>query len=99
MIDPGAGVCDVLHIGADPFCQHGSSPLNRVAEAGNIQVGVRFLHPAAQHCHGVGIVQNDRMRAEPVDVGADIQHDRQGTEHPENAGGTAGITNINIDSV
>ena len=99
MIDPGAGVCDVLHIGADPFCQHGSGPLNGVAETGDFEMGVRFLHPAAQHRHGVGVVQHNGIRAEPVDIGADIQHDGQGAEHPEDTGGTAGIAHVDIDSV
>ena len=99
MIDSGAGVGDVIHISADPFCQHVCGPLNGVAETGNLEVGVCFLHPAAQHRHGVGVVQHNGIGAEPVDVGADIQHDGQGAEHPEDTGGTAGITNINIDSV
>ena len=99
VVDARAGVTDVLHVRADPLGQHRRGALHAVAQAAGDEMGKLALHGAAQHRHGVGVVQEHRLRAEPLDVPRDRQDGVHGAQEAEDAAGAAGIAYVGIHAV
>ena len=98
MVYARTGVGHILGLSADPFSQHLRRSLNAVAQAGHFHPGVG-LHGLAKHAHGVGVVQEYRFWAVFFDVAADVQHQRNIAQGPENAGHAAGVAHIDVHTV
>ena len=98
MIDACAEVRSPLHRGADPFGKHRRCALHAVAEAGAADLRLA-LDGAAEHRHRVRVVEEDGVGADLLHVPADIQHDRDGAQSAEDAGGAAGVAHVEVDPV
>ena len=99
MVDARAGVGYFIRRDADPPRQHGCRALHAVAQAGHGHVGVLLLHHPAQHSHGVGVVEVDRIGTIPGDVLCDVQNGVHRAQEAEDAAGAAGIAHIDIHPV
>ena len=98
MVDAGAGICNILHIGFDPPCQHFRSPLDAMAQSRHIHLCLA-LHPSAQHCHRIGIVQKYGPGTIGFNILTDSKHLRQGPHRPEDSGRSPSIPHINVYTV
>ena len=69
-----------------------------MAQAGHFDLGVG-LHGLAEHAHGIGVVQEHGLGAVLFDVAADVQHQGNIAQGPEDAGHAAGIAHVDVHAV
>ncbi len=75
VIDPGAGVVDLLVRDAEQRGQVVHGPEDRVAEPGDVQVGGDRAEVGDVHRHRIRVVEQPRVRADLAHVGRDpVQH-------------------------
>ena len=99
MVDAHAGVGDVLLVRADPAGQHAGGALHAVAQAAAHHLGEASLHGAAQHGHGVGVVQVDGVRAVTVDVRRDVHDGVDRAQVAEDAARAARVAHVGVHAV
>ena len=61
--------------------------------------GLCALHRAAEHRHRVGVVEQDRVRAEAFHVAADVEHHRDRAQRAEDAGWPARVADVGVHAV
>ena len=99
MIDARAGVLDFVFRRADPLGQHARGALHAVAQTAGDELREPALNRAAQHRHGVGVVQINRVRAIAPDVGGNVQNGVHGAQIAENTAGAARVAHVGIHAV
>lgn len=97
MVYAGTEIINLMAWCADPICKHLRGMLHTVAQAGDIHVGIR-LHRFAEHTHRVRIVEKQGVRAEALNIPADIQHKRNVPQRAENAADTARVSDVHADT-
>ncbi len=58
-----------------------------------------FLHGAAEHGHGIGVVKEKSVGTEFLHVPADIDHHGNCAQSPEDARHATGVTHVEVDAV
>ena len=91
VVDASAGIGEVAGVHLEPLGQQHDRFLNTVAQSDIAQFGEKGLDSAAEHGHGIGIVEKNRIGAQPLDVRRNIHDGLHGAQIAEEAPYAPGI--------
>jgi len=99
VIDAGRPVVDIVERNVDELAQPDHRPVHRVAETQHLQLRCDVVQEGDVHGHGVGVVEQPRVRADLRHVRGDAGEHRKGPQPPEDSADADGVADGLVQAV